>query len=47
METIDDEVLKHALAFLDRQHASGTPFCMWFNTTHMHFRTHPKPESVG
>ena len=19
----------------------------WFNTTHMHFRTHPKPESVG
>ena len=20
---------------------------MWFNTTHMHLRTHPKPESVG
>ena len=29
------------------RHAAGTPFFVWFNTTHMHFRTHPKPESVG
>jgi arylsulfatase len=47
METIDDEILEHALDFIDRQHADGTPFFMWFNTTHMHLRTHPKPESVG
>ena len=47
METIDDEVLEHALDFLDRQAAADTPFFCWFNTTHMHFRTHPKPESVG
>lgn len=47
METIDDDVLSHALGFIDRQHAAGTPFFMWFNTTHMHLRTHPKPESVG
>ena len=47
METIDDEVLEHALDFIDRQHASETPFFVWFNTTHMHFRTHPKPASVG
>jgi arylsulfatase A-like enzyme len=47
METIDDEVLDHALDFLDRQAASDTPFFCWFNTTHMHFRTHPKPGSVG
>jgi arylsulfatase A-like enzyme len=47
METIDDEVLEHALHFIDRQHQAGTPFFVWFNTTHMHFRTHPKPESVG
>jgi arylsulfatase len=47
METIDDEVLDHALDWLDRQAASGDPFFCWFNTTHMHFRTHPKPESVG
>jgi arylsulfatase len=47
METIDDDVLEHALDFIDRQHGAGTPFFMWFNTTHMHLRTHPKPESVG
>jgi arylsulfatase len=47
METIDDEVLDHALGFIDRQHAASTPFFVWFNTTHMHFRTHPKPSSVG
>ena len=47
METIDDEVLEHTLDFLDRQAAAGSPFFCWFNSTHMHFRTHPKPESVG
>ncbi|HTI33836.1 MAG TPA: arylsulfatase [Miltoncostaea sp.] len=47
METIDDEVLGHAVDFIRRQDAAGTPFFCWFNTTHMHFRTHPKPESVG
>jgi arylsulfatase len=47
METIDDEVLEHSLDFIDRQHAAGTPFFCWVNTTHMHFRTHPKPESLG
>jgi arylsulfatase A-like enzyme len=47
METIDDEVLDHALAFIDRQAEAATPFFCWFNTTHMHYRTHPKPESVG
>jgi arylsulfatase A-like enzyme len=47
METIDDEVLGHTVDFLERQAASDTPFFCWFNTTHMHFRTHPKPESIG
>jgi arylsulfatase len=47
METIDDEILEHASDFLDRQAAAGTPFFCWFNTTHMHFRTHTKPESIG
>lgn len=27
--------------------AAGTPFFVWFNTTGMHFRTHPKPASLG
>jgi arylsulfatase A-like enzyme len=47
METIDDEVLERALAFIDAQHAADVPFFVWLNTTHMHLRTHPKPESVG
>jgi arylsulfatase A-like enzyme len=47
METIDDEVLDKALDFLDRKSAEDAPFFMWFNATHMHLRTHPKPESVG
>ena len=47
METVDDEILEHGLDFIDRQAAAGTPFFVWFNTTHMHFRTHPKPESIG
>ncbi len=47
METIDDDIVDHALDFLDRQHAAGTPFFVWVNTTHMHCFTHPKPESIG
>jgi arylsulfatase len=47
METIDDEILEHAQDWINRQHEAGGPWFMWFNTTHMHFRTHPKPESVG
>jgi len=47
METIDDEVAGAAFEFIRRQHGTGTPFFAWVNTTHMHFRTHPKPESVG
>jgi arylsulfatase len=47
METIDDEFLAAARDFIQRQHAAGTPFFVWFNTTHMHLRTHVKPESRG
>jgi arylsulfatase A-like enzyme len=48
METIDDEILAHALDFIDRKQAApDVPWFMWFNTTHMHLRTHTKPESLG
>lgn len=47
METIDDDIVAHALDFIERQHAAGTPFFTWVNTTHMHLFTHTKPESVG
>lgn len=47
METIDDEVFEHAADFIERQAAADTPFFVWFNTTHMHFKTHPRPEIKG
>lgn len=47
METIDDEVVEKATDFIKRQKAAGVPFFVWFNTTHMHFRTHVKPEHRG
>jgi arylsulfatase len=47
METIDDEIVDGAIDFIQRKHAEETPFFLWLNTTHMHFRTHPRPGSVG
>jgi arylsulfatase A-like enzyme len=47
METCDDEFVAAAKDWIRRQHEAGQPFFCWFNTTHMHFRTHPKPESIG
>src|SRR5262249_18717532 len=47
METADDEFLASAIDFIKRAHQAGTPFFVWFNATHMHFRTHAKPESLG
>ncbi len=47
METIDDEIIAGAVDWIKRQHKAGKPFFVWINTTHMHFRTHEKPESVG
>jgi arylsulfatase A-like enzyme len=47
METVDDETGAAARDFIDRAHKDGKPFFVWYNTTHMHFRTHAKPESMG
>ena len=47
METIDDDTVAAAKDFIGRQQSAGIPFFVWMNTTHMHLRTHPKPESVG
>ena len=47
METCDDEFVGAAKDWIKRQHAEGTPFFCWVNTTHMHLFTHTKPESVG
>ncbi len=47
METIDDEVAKMSAEYLQKQVAAGKPVFLWVNFTHMHFRTHAKPESQG
>jgi len=47
METIDEEVTERALKFIDETHESGKPFFLWYNTTAMHFRTHPAAKHKG
>ena len=47
METIDDEVTKHALRFIDDAHKAKKPFFLWYNTTAMHFRTHTAEKHKG
>jgi len=47
METCDDEFAAAACDFITRQHKADKPFFCWLNTTHMHFRTHTKPSSLG
>jgi arylsulfatase A-like enzyme len=47
METIDDDVAARSVAYIEEHAKSGKPFFVWVNFTHMHFRTHPKPESRG
>jgi arylsulfatase A-like enzyme len=47
METCDDEFLAAAKKFIKAAHKAGEPFFVWFNTSHMHAWTHPKPESRG
>ncbi len=47
METIDDDVAARSVEFIEKQHKAGKPFFVWVNFTHMHFRTHPKPASLG
>lgn len=40
METIDDEILGHAIKFLDKAKADDKPFFLWLNPTRMHVVTH-------
>jgi arylsulfatase A-like enzyme len=47
METIDDDTADRAADFIKRQKNANKPFFVWVNFTHMHLRTHTKPESVG
>jgi arylsulfatase A-like enzyme len=44
METIDDEILSKALAFVDKAKGDGKPFFLWLNPTRMHAVTHLSPK---
>lgn len=47
MKTVDDEVTKGALDFMDRSVKAEKPFFLWYNSTRMHIWTHLKKESEG
>jgi arylsulfatase len=40
METVDNEILQHMFAFIDRAKEAGKPFFIWHNPTRMHVVTH-------
>jgi len=47
METVDEEFRDAASDFIRAKAEADQPFFVWFNSTHMHFRTHTKEESKG
>jgi arylsulfatase len=47
METVDEEVTKAALGFIEKAHQDNKPFFVWWNSTRMHVFTHLKPASEG
>jgi arylsulfatase A-like enzyme len=47
MKTIDDEVVPAARDFMTAAKDADEPFFVWFNATHMHFRTHVQDGSRG
>ena len=47
METVDDETSDAAIDFIERQHAAGKPWFVWWSGTRMHFRTHVSAENMA
>src|SRR5688572_8328643 len=47
METIDEEITKASLDYLEKAAKSDKPFFLWWNSTRMHIHTHLKKESQG
>ena len=47
METVDEEVTKAALGFMEKANKDGKPFMVWWNSTRMHVFTHLKAASEG
>jgi arylsulfatase A-like enzyme len=44
METVDAEILDHAIKFLDKAKKDDKPFFLWLNPTRMHVVTHLSPQ---
>jgi len=47
METIDEEVTRASLEYLEKAKKADKPFFLWWNSTRMHIFTHLKKESQG
>jgi arylsulfatase A-like enzyme len=47
METVDDEILDHAMKFIDKARAEGKPFFCYLNPTRMHVVTHLSQKYEG
>jgi arylsulfatase len=47
METIDEEVTKEAMRFMEESKKEGKPFFLWWNSTRMHIWTRLKAASQG
>ena len=47
METIDEEITKASLDYLEKAKKANKPFFLWWNSTRMHIWTHLKKESQG
>ncbi|MEO0436153.1 MAG: arylsulfatase [Pseudomonadota bacterium] len=47
METVDDETVAAAKAFIEKAVADDTPFFVWWSGTRMHFRTHVSDEKMA
>jgi arylsulfatase len=47
METIEEELIRRSVDFMDRATKSGKPFFLWHNTTRMHVWTHLSPKWEG
>ncbi len=45
METIDEEITKASLDYLERAKKADKPFFLWWNSTRMHIFTHLKKET--
>jgi arylsulfatase len=44
METVDDEILKYTLSFMEQAKKDGKPFFVWLNPTRMHIFTFLSPK---